>query len=360
MSRSTKPSTSVDSTPTERQNQIRMPVDQLLFRLTSDDDSVTAADLHALSDLTRYDARLVHEHWKDISVRRRAWVVKHLVEEAQEVLDLHLGRILRIALQDDHPQVRELAIHGLWEEMSIDLIGEYLRILRVDMETGVRAALATALGNYVLAGELDEIDASIALQAEEALVSLIHTEEEPLEVRCRALESVAYSGDAGIRQIIEDAYYSADEEMRVSSLLAMGRSADTRWRGLVRAELQNPSPLMRAQAARACGELSAQIASRDLLLLLEDEAPAVRDAAIFALSRIGGRDATEALRIIAEEGDEAEKQAAENALEEMAFYVDPEGAPLFDEDLNQEDAWEHEPWDDWLGSDEEDLGIYED
>ncbi|MEM7132129.1 MAG: HEAT repeat domain-containing protein [Chloroflexota bacterium] len=339
--------------------KIKLPVDQLLFRLTSDDRSLTAQDLFAFSDLTRYDARLVQDHWTDIPVQRRQWVVSTLVESADNELDYHLGRILRIALRDDEPLVKEVAIQGLREELGSDLLAEYMRILRREMEPGVREAIAISLGHYVLSGELDELDASLAIQAEETLLSMLHDEMEALAVRCRALESIAYSGETGIRELIEDGYYSPDEEMRVSSLVAMGRSADIRWRGLVRAELQNPSPLMRAQAARACGELGTQIANQDLLFLLEDEAPVVRDAAIFALGRIGGKDATEALRIIAEEGDEAERQAADDALEEMAFYADSEGAPFFDEALDNEDEWDHEPWDEWLGSDEEDLGIYE-
>ena len=61
-----------------------------------------------------------------------------------------------------------------------------------------------------------------------------------------------------MRQLIEDAYYSPDESRRLSALVAMGRSADVRWRRLARAELTNPDPAMRAQAAFACGELETQ------------------------------------------------------------------------------------------------------
>jgi HEAT repeat protein len=70
----------------------------------------------------------------------------------------------------------------------------------------------------------------------------------------------------------------------------MGRSADIRWRGPVRVELRNPSSAIRAEAARACGELEAGAALHDLLDLLFDEDRQVRLAAIFALGRIGGRE----------------------------------------------------------------------
>lgn len=342
-----------------------LPVDQLLFRLTSDDDSLKPASLYALSDLSRFDAQMVQEHWTDIPIERRRWVVQQLIDLADNEIDLHLGRILRIALSDEDEYVRESAVVGLWEDVGVDLGNEYLRLLRKEDSANVRAAIADALGNYILAGELDEIDASLAMRAEDSLLTIIHDESEPTSVRSKALVSIAYSGEAGTRQLIEDAYYSPDEEMRISALKAMGRSADIRWRKLVRAELQNPSPLMRAEAAMACGELGARSAADALLFMLQDDAPVVRNAAIFALGRIGGKDATEALQIIAQDGDEDEQAAAESALEDLTFYADPDGVSLFDESIlldedDEIDDWEKDPWDEWIGYNEDDLGIYED
>jgi HEAT repeat protein len=88
-----------------------------------------------------------------------------------------------------------------------------------------------------------------------------------------------------------------------------------------------------------------------------DEDPEVRLAAIFALGRIGGRDARTALRAITEEGEPAEAQAAEEALEEMMFYADEASdVSLFDEDEDDDDEWEDERWG---RSDNDDLGEYE-
>ncbi|MEZ4674361.1 MAG: HEAT repeat domain-containing protein [Caldilineaceae bacterium] len=189
------------------------------------------------------------------------------------------------------------------------------------------AAAAATLGSYVLAGELDELDSAFAMRTEEALLAVLQNPDEALLVQCRALESIAYSGETGIRQLIEDAYYSPEEELRISALVAMGRSADTRWRGLVRAELQNPSPQMRVEAARACGELEVQKAEPELIELLADEEQLVRLSAIFALGRLGGRRAQDALRIIANGDDGIDAEAADLALEEVLFYGDSEVTP---------------------------------
>jgi HEAT repeat protein len=241
--------------------------------------------------------------------------------------------------------VRQVAIQGLWEETSEDLVGPFVQLLLNDPSQSVRAAAAAALGPFVLAGELEEIDASQAMRAEEALLAVLHSDTELLEVQCRALESIAYSAELGVRQLIEDGYYSPYEEMHASALMAMGRSADTRWRGAVRAELDNPTAEVRAEAARACGELEARAALPELLELLGDEAKPVRLAAMFALGRIGGKDAEEALAAMTLSEDPDEVEAAELALEEVTFYGDPDAIPLLDEQEADWD-WDEEP-DDW-------------
>lgn len=337
----------------------RFPVRELLNHLVNRTETITGQDLFALSDLSRQDAALVRQEWPLITLDQRQALVQSLVELAANDVDWHLGRFLRIVLEDPDETVRRYAIEGLWEETDADLLGPLIQSLYHDKSEGVRAAAAGALGAYVLAGELDELDAALAMRAEEALLAILHNPAEPLAVQAHALESIAYSGEAGVRQLIEDSYYSPDEELRVSALIAMGRSADTRWRGLVRAELQNPSPEMRVEAARACGELEVQKAEADLLELLLDEEQSVRLAAIFALSRIGGRNARDALRALTESEDATEAEAANLALEEMLFYANDARIPLPNDDADEGDDGEWSPWNAGDDFDDDELGAYE-
>ena len=333
---------------------------ELLHLLISEDSLPKPAYLHALSDLSRSDAMLVEEHWPRIPVSTRRDLVSLLVQDAEEDVRLDLGRILRIALDDTDAGVRQMAIEGLWEDRSDDLVGMFTHMLQHDSSIDVRAAAAAALGSFVLEGELDELDASLAMRAEESLLAILNNDAEPLEVQCRALESIAFSGETGVRQLIEDAYYSPYEEMRVSALNAMGRSADVRWRALACAELENPSAEMRAGAAIACGELEARESVDDIVRLLSDEEQPVRLAAIFALGRLGGKVAQVALQTVAESDYEIEAEAAEDALEEMLFYANSADFPLFDELSDAEDEQDDEPWDGWYGRDrdDDDLGSY--
>lgn len=316
----------------------RLTVAQLMQRLVHDADDVALRDLFVLSDLTREEMATVETHWNEVPVMRRRRLVEWLVDAAADHMELLLGRLLRVALRDEDARVRTLSISGLWEDAEPDLIGPLTTILRSDPAESVRAAAASALGAFILAGELDELDASLAMRAEQALLAAYQSGEEAVTVQARALESLAYSGEAGLRQMIEDAYYASHEEMRLSAVRAMGRSADIRWRALARAELASPDAEMRAEAARAVGELDAKAVVPDLIQLLEDSAQSVRHAAIEALGRLGGRDARDALREVANGGDEDDAAAAEDALEEMLFLDEVGDTSLFDEEADEDEA----------------------
>jgi HEAT repeat protein len=339
---------------------VRLDIDEVMRQLTGESDELDPKRLLVFSDLIQADAERVRRDWALIPARRRKAVITYLTAVAEEELGVHLGAILRIALQDSDPEIRRLALEGLWEETTSDLIGPMVQLLLNDENEGVRAAAAQALGRFVLAGELDELDAAFSMRAEEALLSVLLRPEEALEVRRRALESIAFSGEVGVRQLIEDAYYDPDENMRISALTAMGRSADVRWRGLVRAELQNPSPAMRGEAALACGELDARAANRELIALLDDEDQFVRIAAITALGQVGGKEARDALRIVSEGDEPLEAEAAELALEELLFQQDDADIALFDEEAGLE-SWDEESWDlpyGGDGDDDDDYGEY--
>ena len=333
-------------------------VDSLLDRLISEPNEVDAFYFYAFSDLSTGDLQKVREHWSSVPVARRRLIVQQLVESAEEDIDLHLGRFLRVTLDDDDAEVRTCSIEGLWEDEGADLVDRLIPILQHDVATEARIAAANALGRYVFLGELEELDANLAFRAQEALLQILQNVHEPFDLRGAALKSIAFSGEEGVRELIEDAYYASTEEMRLNALVAMGRSADVRWRSYIRAELRNPSAAMRAEAAIAAGELETYAALPDLLELLGDADQKVQLAAIFALGRLGGAEATNALSLLAEDADEEVSAAVETALEEMAFFANLEGVPLFDEEFDPGDEFELDPWDIWNDIDDIDLGSY--
>jgi len=337
-------------------------LEELLERLAIDPENVPFAEYFLFSDLTRAQAAYVRRQWPTLEDATRRRVMTVLTGALDEYISLDIRALLLAVLHDSDSEIRALAVDTLAnDDATAELLGPLIALIENDPSEEVRAAAAGALGAFVLAGELDEMDSALAMRAEEVLMGLLTDAAEPIAVQCRALESIAYSGETAVRQFIEDAYYASQEELRVSALIAMGRSADTRWRRLARAELGNPSPTIRAEAATACGELEAKAALPDLLELLDDEEQIVRLSAIFALGRLGGQRARNALKTIAAGEDADEAQAAEMALEEMLFYTGTDAAaiPLFDEVDDTEEFEDVDPWDEWPDEDEDDLGEYE-
>jgi len=314
----------------------RLTVEQLLQRLRTEAETLDLRDLFVLSDLTLSESARVEQELPLVAVEHRRRLIQELTRASSDFIELQLGRLLRVALRDADATVRRLAVDGLWEETEADLIGPLTAMLASDPDIAVRAAAASALGAFVLAGELDEMDSSLTMRVEQALLAVLQTPGEPVRIQARALESLAFSSEEGLRQLIEDAYYAPEEEMRLSALRAMGRSADTRWRAMVRAELSSPDAAMRAEAARACGELEVKAATREIIDLLDDRSAEVRLAAIDALGHLGGQAARDALRQVTAEGDDAEAAAAELALEEMLFYTETDTVSLYVDDDDDE------------------------
>ncbi len=281
---------------------------------------LSISHLYAFSDLTRDETRLFQEAWSRVDTERRRWIIQSLVDIAEASFEVNFDPIFRLCLDDEDEVVRSRAIEGLWEDEDLALAGLLVRLLRDDPSESVRAAAATSLGRFVLLGELEKIEAALAMMVEDALLGAIYDPHETLEVRRRAVESIAYSGQAQVRDIIEMAYCDDEEKMRISAVFAMGRSADPLWREMVIAELENPNPEMRYEAARACGELEISAALSTLIELIEtDPDPEVQEMAIWALGRIGGKEARRVLEACCESESEALRQAAEEALDELDF-----------------------------------------
>ncbi len=93
--------------------------------------------------------------------------------------------------------MRAAAINGLWEEAEDPaLIAPLLNLLQTDQTAKlVRAAAASALAQFVYAGELEELPADKVKPIIAALKATFRDALEPIEVRRRALEALGFLGD---------------------------------------------------------------------------------------------------------------------------------------------------------------------
>jgi len=195
----------------------------------------------------------------------------------------------------------------------------------------------------VLAGELEQIEASVAARIMTELLTIVCMAKESIQVRRRALESASYACTSDVLDAVENAYYDEDESMQLSAVVGMGRSCDKRWLPFLLEELRSQSPAMRYEAALASGELGMEPAVPLLGHLVDDADQQVAGAAIWALGQIGGSQSKEVLLAAYETVNEDLQAAVDEALAEHAliesdldlilYELDPELSPdLFDDE----------------------------
>jgi len=285
-----------------------------------------------LSALGRKEMELFACRWPPIGVARRRQITRTLVEIAEANFEVDFSNIFRFALQDEDEEVRAHAIDGLWEDENPTLADSLLKMLSADPSIMVRACAATGLGRFVLEAELEELEEELGRRIVKALRQVIEDRHEALEVRRRAVEAISFSGEEGIKEIIQEAYRHPAEKMRISAIFSMGRSADPDWGPAIIIELDNANLEVRFEAARACGELELKEAVPGLVRLILDFDREVQQAAIYALGQIGGQEARRALQLCCESDDEVIAAAADEALDELEFASGIFDIPLWEEE----------------------------
>jgi len=309
-----------------------MTFEETLRQLATGPQTLSSPILYALSAPSTAEVRLFGRRWPAVPLDRRREVVGVLVNSAESNFELDFNALFRVTLLDEDEQVRTLSIEGLWEDEGITLIAPLVRILRHDPAASARAAAASSLGRFVLMAELEELEERHAKVIRGALLEAIENHSEGLEVRRRAVESIAYWGEECVRETIAAAYREPDESMRISAVFSMGRTVDPIWSEIVQDELKSANPAMRYEAARACGELEVRDAVPALIHLVSDPDREVQFAAIAALGQIGGQKARRVLQRCIQSPDEGLRLAAEDALAELELGQQPLDLLFFDQD----------------------------
>jgi HEAT repeat protein len=277
----------------------------------------TARQLRALSDLDSDQLAELQSAWPHLNAQRRAYIAEKLREIAEEDVKLDFTSIFHFTFTDVDEGVRLSSVEGLWEDETPSMIDPLVILLRSDPSPLVRAACATALGRFLLMGEMERITRARRDQVYSALMGVILTSPPDSVVYQHALESLAYTSNEEVERLISEAYASDNMALRVSAVFAMGRSADKRYSAVVRKELTSVLPAMRAEAARACGELEVAEAVPELSKLIDDSDTDVTTAALIALGQIGSDEARHLLEHAAESDDEEIAATAEEALAEL-------------------------------------------
>ncbi len=297
-----------------------------LDRLVAGSEQPTIRELTFLSDLSAAERSELAVRWSHIPAERRRRIVSNLVQLGEDNVEYDFASLCLQAIGDSDAAVRKSAAEGLWESERSSALNCLLDHVATDESAAVRAAAANSLGHFVYLAETGKLRPYQRLRLHDTLLGVYNDANQPIEVRRRAVEAVAYlSDDAEITAAIGDAYQEGEARMQASAVHAMGRNMDARWLNTVITEMGSASAEMRYEAARAAGELSDRRAIPQLLELLRDNDTEVKLAAIWALGQVGSAAATSALKRVAQSDDEAISDAAQDALAEARLADDPLG-----------------------------------
>ena len=294
-----------------------MSLERCLQEISDEDGPLNFASLIELASCTEVELAPFTEIWQSVSTERRNKIIAQLVEMAEENPNLDFGEVFKLSLNDPNEAVREKAISGLWEVEDRQVIHLLLELLRFDKSSRVRAAAATGLGKFAHLAQDGKILDQDAEALRESLMEVLKDEVNTTEVRRRALEAVSPFNLPAIQEYIRWAYQGSDLKLKCSALYAMGRTQEKAWLPAIIAEMKSPNAPLRYEAAAACGELGEEEMSHHLIPLLEDDDREVQMASVLALGKIGGGIATRALRRCLRNGDEALREAAQEALEDL-------------------------------------------
>ena len=281
------------------------------------------APFHEASDPTPAELAEFARVFIDMDEERRREVVSTMVEQAEDNLELDFASIFRQCLSDDDDRLVQLGVEGLWEMEDRWLLLELTELLRSERGAQVRAAAAVALGKFPALAQEGKLRAQDSELVYRVLTDFLEDEIEDLEVRRRCLEAVAPYNTEEVQDYIRWAFDSEDQDLRSSSIFAMGRTGEPTWLPTLMQELDSYDPAVRYETAQACGELGVEDPVPQLVDLLNDEDPEVRLASVAALGKIGGALARRALIDCVRDGDAAISDAANSELENISFLDDP-------------------------------------
>lgn len=259
-------------------------------------------------------------------------------------------------LTDADPEVRSLAIKGLWDYPDPALIDPLMDMAKNDPEEQVCNRAIMALGRYVYEGEMADYDfdwgsLEEVMREDELLeadyqrvvaflVDIVRDPSAPADAQRFAIEALGFSSDPEIADLLEQAYHSPHPDMKVSALFAMGRSGLMRWNSYILAELDSPDPRLQFEAVRAAGELFLDEATPALLHLARTATDEnVRHEVIWALGHMASLEAWQFLDDITNDPmeDTETRQVAEAALDEYYMFQEMAEGEFEEDEFGEEE-----------------------
>jgi hypothetical protein len=299
-------------------------------------EDVQPSALASLSDLDRTRLAYLREHWLTLPEEVRMAIVSKSTDLGESNVEMHFGRLLRFALEDPSPAVRQFAVLGLMGYDDADSADVLLDHFQHDGSEDVRAEAASALSQWAeLYDPTSPADIMQFRRIWNTLIKFAQSAAEPLHVRARAMESASvFEVDQRVQALINEFYAEDETGLRLSAIVAMGNSGDRQWIPILSSELDSDDNELRRAAANALGQIADPVIIPDLRKATKDNDIEVRHAAIWALGNISGPAAQRILSELAANPlpDDAQVIQMARSLDEDIDSLDeeePDSTPFF-------------------------------
>ncbi|MFB6346401.1 MAG: HEAT repeat domain-containing protein [bacterium] len=254
-------------------------------------------------------------------------------------------------LTHDSPIVRKKLAKLIWDYPKQQYVEPLFQLASEDPKLEVRKRAILTMGRFIHEGSemLDydypederlvaAYDDSNSITSEQYrriksfLLGLVNNEEQSLEERRSALESIAFCSVERVVEEIERAYDREHPLWKASALFSMGRHGHTRWEPYIKDNLDHENVDVQREAVRATAELRLGECNGKLIELIRNGREDIPDEALAALAQIGSsRDgAFEFLEDLARGDKERFGELGRQALERW-----------------EEEHWMHGQLDDW-------------
>ena len=257
----------------------------------AEDQPLSYAALSQLSGISRPEATELSLTWEEWTEARRLELIERLTGLQEDHNDLEFEVVFKEGLRLDDPRGRVLSLLGLSESHDRTLVATFALILRNDPDRRVRESAARAsagLASLAAQGRLTERDSSLLCAT---LHEALDNEDETIEVKRRALETIGFFGRVDAERHIDRLSSDVDPATLRSTLIAVARTSDPHWLPLATLHLDHFDAGVRYEAVAAFGEIGVEEDAQRLEPPLDDQDLAVQEAAIKALGLLGGPEA---------------------------------------------------------------------
>jgi HEAT repeat protein len=296
---------------------------KFISRILNSEELLVKAELTCLSSLNNDEMEYLEKKWQKADLKRRRKIISYLAELTRQHYSLDFSEIYRFCLKENDAKIRAESIDALAYEENPLLINNFICLLKDDASAEVRTASAAALGKLSIQGELGNISSQNTTVIYNALLDVLDEKTEKSNIKASALEAIAPLNKPRVKGLIEEAYHSEEEVLKISAIRAMGLNCNRMWLTALIEELQNDEELLRYEAVKACGELGEEDAILYLIELVEDESHRIGEAAIKAMGEIGGEEVKEVLIRLTSDPKPKIRRAAVQALQELEFCENP-------------------------------------